>query len=297
MKPVLFHSVVLLVLLSAYISECEEKKSGSAIAGKTPMVEVPAGWFKMGSNDSGDDEKNLHNVYLDGFMIDKYETTASQYAEFLNSEGNAGKYLAQNGYNCDSCTIMYEGVEEKYYKNVPGKQLEQKRTVQKFKARKGFENKPANYVNWYGADAYCRWVGKRLPTEAEWEKAARGTDGRKYPWGNKEPGNNHALAVYDFDGHEERVSDLQEVNSLSEGKSPYGAYHMAGNMWEWVNDWYDGSYYRKGEVENPKGPSNGSFRVLRGGSWFNNMYVIRTSFRYNFSPFFTYFNYGFRCSQ
>lgn len=199
-----------------------------------PMVSIQAGNFAMGSNEYGD-EKPVHTVSLGECAMDKYEVTAWQFAKFLSKSGNQEqKYMKE-----DESTVA--------------------KTGEKYRARSGYENHPVNNVSWYGADTYCRWVVKRLPTEAEWEKAARGTDTRKYPWGNEEPSSKKA--VYDSS-----IDELSAVDSYPDGVSPYGLHHMAGNVWEWTADWYDSDYYKKSPSFNPKGPSSGESRVLRGGS-------------------------------
>lgn len=255
-----------------------KKKAAPGGFEKTPLVKVPEGFFRRGSNDY-DEEKPPHDVYLDEFFIEKYEVSVAQFVAFLNAKCQGDTAAAEKyvGVNDSDGTIMY--------------------AKGRFMARSGFENRPVNEVSWFGADAYCKWIGRRLPTEAEWEKAARGTDGRKYPWGNNDPGNNHNLAVYDYKDHDDKFSDMKPVDSLPEGASPYGAHHMAGNVWEWVADWYDGDYCQKNVIENPKGPASEILRVLRGGSWGRDAHSIRAAYRDNGTPGNRDYNVGCRCAQ
>jgi formylglycine-generating enzyme required for sulfatase activity len=263
----------------------QEKSSGRSSSQTTssgdispaPLVSVPEGWFIMGDDNGEDDEKPAHRVWLDAYQIEKYEVSATQFAVFLNSVKDLEKFIQYIEFNCSDCTVMYGN--GRYF------------------ARQGYETRPANYVSWYGADAYCRYVGRRLPTEAEWEKAARGEDGRKYPWGNEEPDNNHKLEVYDYENHIESWTDMKAVDSLSAGKSPYGAHHMAGNVWEWVADWYAMDYYKQNIIRNPKGASSGEYRLIKGSSWSLMASSLRSAPRNYHSPEARYSVNGCRCAK
>ena len=226
------------------------------------MVLVRAGEFTMGSNDR-DDEQPVHKVSLDAFYIDKYELTTSRYAKFLSqTKRDDPQYW-------NDVTLASDG------------------------------DRPVIGVTWHDADAYCRSVGKRLPTEAEWEKAARGTDGLIYPWGNERPTQNHANhGKPSWNGY----TTLTMVGHHNAGASPYGIHDMAGNAWEWVADWYDENYYKNSPYKNipsrnPKGPSDGTQRGLRGGSWVIDPEFLRSANRYRLTPDIRHYSIGFRCAQ
>jgi formylglycine-generating enzyme required for sulfatase activity len=223
------------------------------------MVLVPAGEFTMGSPAGDADEQPAHRVLVDSFFMDKYEVTVRQYGVFLQEAGG----------------------------DRPSEWKTMNKTAN--------QNRPVMGVDWADAVRYCKWAGKRLPTEAEWEKAARGTDGRLYPWGNDPPTSLHAN--FGKTGSNDHGS-LAPVGTLEHGKSPYGIYDMAGNVWEWVSDWYDDAYYKNSPPQNPVGPSMGGFKVIRGGSWASGPRNLRSADRYWDPPSFRslYFP-GFRCAK
>lgn len=251
------------------------------------MVLVPAGTFMMGSLEgdynAGPDELPQHEVTLSAFYLDKYEVNVAQFAAFLTAlggyEGLCGTF---------DCGLPRQRAGFTSYLIEEGEGNEARRFV----ALEGFEKYPANHVSWYGASAYCQWVGGRLPTEAEWEYGARGTDGRLYPWGDEPP--NQFLAVFSS----ESFQDLKPVDALPDGASPFGALAMAGSMWEWVSDWYDDDYYAISPAENPTGPNAGSEKVARGGAWPNNNRAdrVRTANRSANPPNFVSSAVGFRCA-
>jgi formylglycine-generating enzyme required for sulfatase activity len=230
--------------------------SGQPVEGE--MALVPAGEFTMGSTTGDADEQPAHLVHVDAFLIDIYEVTVRRYAAFLKAtEGNSPS---------DWKTV-----------NQPA-----------------YQKRPVANVEWAEAAAFCKWAGKRLPTEAEWEKAARGTDGRLYPWGNDPPTPRHAH--YRKTGSHNHGS-LAPVGTLEVGKSPYGLYDMAGNVWEWVSDWYTDDYYKNSPLQNPTGPSSGESKVLRGGSWDSSPQQLRSTLRYFHRSAHRHKDYGFRCAK
>lgn len=223
-----------------------------------PMLIIPGGSFLMGAQETdpsaGFDEVPEHNVTVDTFYLDKFEVTVGQYAAFLNTLGTY-EDACQN-VDCAWPRSLI-GYTSYLLQNEDGDQ----RT---YEAMEGFDNYPINHISWYGADSYCQAMGARLPTEAEWEYAARGDDGRIYPWGNDPP--DETRAVY----FSSTYNDLKPVDALPDGASPFGIYGMAGSMWEWVSDWYDPNYYSSSPVDNPTGPADGEGKVVRGGAWPNN---------------------------
>jgi len=225
------------------------------------MVEIPAGEFAMGSDGvrALEDEHPVHRVWIDTFSIDLYEVATSQYAEFL---------------------AVTQRLPPWQWDKVDLSQL---------------GDRPVIGVDWLDAVAYCRWKGKRLPTEAEWEKSARGTDGRFYPWGNQLP--QEGLANFALGARFSYGQVLMPVQSYEQGKSPYGLYHMAGNVWEWVQDWYATNYYEISLERNPQGPKEGQFKVLRGGSWSDLPKYLLTYGRFKLPPDTRNSYTGFRCAK
>ncbi len=237
------------------------------------MLLVPAGEFLMGSDSWSGSEQPAHTVYLDGFYIDQFEVSNAAFAEFLNEVGN-----------------QIEGVAGKaHWVEESDPDLRIHRLDGIWQPDEGWENHPMNEVTWFGAASFCEWREARLPSEAEWEKAARGTDGRTYPWGEAEP----TCKMANFSGC---FYDSVPIDSYPEWVSPYGVYNMAGNVHEWTNDWYGEDYYANSPTENPTGPENGDYKVFRGASWFNANFQTRTTYRYPKLPVLTYKANGFRCA-
>ena len=222
-----------------------------------PMMLVPAGEFTMGSDKGDDDEQPVHRVFLDSFYMDKFEVTNGRFAKFV------------------------EAIQSEPPWGFADKETPVVRS-----------DRPVRWVNWMEAFGYCLWAGKRLPTEAEWEKAARGTDGRVYPWGSDQPTPIHAVF-----GLKEGADMVAPIGNRDKGKSPYGIHDLAGNLYEWVADWYDEQFYTKNPAINPRGAVEGTAKVQRGGSYINNPYRLRSSFRSKGDPTEHDPNVGFRCTE
>ncbi len=236
-------------------------EEGNGELSDVPMVLIPAGEFPMGSMQGSANAKRAEGpqrmVYLDAYDMDVYEVTTKYYAKFLEVTHMPAP-------------LAWSQVDL---------------------AKHG--DRPVVGVTWDEASAYCKWVGKRLPTEAEWEKAARGTDGRSYPWGNEVPTSDRATLTKHWEGYDTPTP----VGSLEGGKSPYGLYDMAGNVMEWVSDWYDQRYYDTAPAKNPKGPETGKAGVVRGGGWGFLPTDARSARRIYPSRDTQCRNIGFRCAK
>jgi len=272
----------------------------SAISSEIPedMVMIPAGEFLMGSPDDGvsyDDERPQRKVFVGSFRIDRHEVTNARYKQFVDTTGQPAP-----SHQKPKLTLWVHSAP------LPGS-----------------EQYPVVNVSWEDADAYCRWQGKRLPTEAEWEKAARGTDGRRYPWGNDwvftransasywagrtvEFKNGEEWKAFWMTGDGARIAHEQGLNgevltlpvgSFPDGASPYGLVDMAGNVSEWVQDWYEPYSYLNAPLSDPQGPNGQLLKVVRGGSWLKPARNLRTSDRDYGYPADRASGIGFRCAK
>ncbi|GIW23240.1 MAG: hypothetical protein KatS3mg068_2247 [Candidatus Sericytochromatia bacterium] len=249
------------------------------------MIYIPKTEFIMGKNETDKDYNPAHKVILSPFYIDRTEVTNKQFKEFIDADGytncqtngfwsDEGKNFALQNNLCNS------NARPSYWNDT----------------RFNKDNQPVVGISWYEAEAYARFKGKRLPTEAEWELAARGTNEREYPWGNDSPSesNKKANGFFGELGKGDGFEFLSEVAYYTSGDSPYGLKDMSGNAYEWVNDWYSKDYYSNSPLENPKGPNFGGTKVLRGGSWYNHPYFnndsnkllnsMKTYYRFASSP-------------
>mgnify|MGYP001157811964 CR=1 FL=1 len=226
----------------------------SPVDGMT-QVFVPAGEFQMGTNEkNAQKNRPVHVVTLSAFWVDQTEVTNAMYALCVAAK---------------KCPLPAPGQNPFYGKSK-------------------YNDYPVVYVTWNAADAYCHWAGGRLPTEAEWEKAARGTDGRVYPWGDDPP--DESRTNFDLNLDAPLPADRYPL-----GASPYGALNMAGNVREWVADWFHQYYYIVSPSENPQGPPSGELKSLRGGSYLDGYSEIRTFNRFEHHPASPGINRGFRC--
>jgi sulfatase modifying factor 1 len=264
-------TATLVVLSTAFSPSAGGADLPKAIIDKNgaPLVLIPAGPFPMGvpkgDRDGGRDEYPNHEVWLDAYSIEKFEVTNSRYRDFVRATGHRPpQHPKDPSRNLWQGTVMPESIADR----------------------------PVINVDWFDAEAYCKWAGRRLPTEAEWEKAARGTDDRRFPWGNVEPTHKHL----NFNQRWQGEKTLMPVGSYEAGKSPYGVYDMAGNVWEWVADWYDAYYYEKSPARNPKGPATGTHKVLRSSGWEVETPLVRSVTRVMSDPLNRNHSTGFRCA-
>lgn len=230
---------------------------------------IPAGDFKMGCDSANPQEAcqpnelPLHSVYLDAYQVHKYEVTNAQYAQCVGRGA------------CSAPATLTSYTRPAYY------------------GEPAFDDYPVIYVDWYQASAYCAATGGALPSEAQWEKAARGSqDTRMFPWGDARPTcglvNGYVDNIY-------CVTDTAPGSSRAEGFSPYGVMNMSGNVWEWTNDWLDEGYYAVSPQQNPTGPLNGTHKVVRGGGWDRPWEQLRVDYRHRDVPGSSYSSVGFRC--
>ena len=274
MKTALLYCII---LFAVCIASAKEKVPLILTQLDTPagVVTIPAGWFQMGSSSKENKggyttEQPLHRVFLSTYQIDRYEVSNIQYSQFI----------------------------KKTHRMPP---VYWKESI--FPTE--IANHPVAGVSWFDANDFCHSDGKRLPTEAEWEKAARGESEINYPWGNQSA--SPALANF---GKQLRNSNLPiemildkfypplvNVNEFPEGKSPYGVYQMGGNVMEWVADWWNPEYYLQSPDHNPSGPLKGEHKVIRGGSWNDDPLALRTATRTGIEPHTKTFTIGFRCSN
>ncbi len=279
------------VLLAASVSltqAADVKPEGAAPA--ADMALIPGGDFTMGSAGSKDTPPNetpRHAVNVSPFYIDRYEVTNGSFAAFLNAvkkddfeKKRKTWVINRNDLNDDPSTVWWPTeitLEKGAYRAVPGS-----------------EKYPVLSVSWYAADAYCRWAGKRLPTEAEWEKAARGgLDNKDYPWGDRLP---TAGIIFSRLWMNNFYPAPTEVTAGSYPNG-FGLYDMAGNVAEWCSDWYDPDYYGRSPRNNPKGPERGTQKVVRGGSWASDAKSVRAGFRSFSLPEAMNTGVGFRCAE
>lgn len=227
------------------------------------MVVIPAGEFLMGSEGGYPNERPVHAVFVETFALSQYPVINAQYEGFVRETGHRVPYLDDPRAESDNWDR-----EQHTYPLGRGEH-------------------PVVLVSWRDAQAYCEWASGRLPTEAEWEKAARGgLEGKLYPWGDDiDP----SLTNYDT-----RTGTTPIGSYPANG---YGLYDMAGNVWEWVADWYDSKYYQRSPSSNPLGPEQGTVRVLRGGAWLLFSQFCRAAYRFRNSPDFRFNLIGFRLAQ
>jgi formylglycine-generating enzyme required for sulfatase activity len=249
---------VLVGIVAGVVFYALRMRSRTEIVGRdgAPAAVIPTGTFIMGD----DEESPRREIFVDAFYLDRYEVTVARYAAFMKDTGNL-------------------------------KPPDEWETVD----LKNGGDLPVVGVNWQDASGYCHWAGKRLPTEAEWEKAARGNDERKYPWGNDPPTAERARYGKPYENPVYR-DGVARVGSHANDRSPFGIFDLAGNVTEWVADWFSESF-PEGDVRNPKGPDSGSGKVLRGASWYEPAERLGVTKRWHANPSTRNEGIGFRCAR
>jgi formylglycine-generating enzyme required for sulfatase activity len=318
MKAKFFSGSIILMLISSFLFSCgansEYVAPGEPVTrvrekDGMEMIYIPAGEFTMGSSffetvkfSSNKlflfpDQRPKHEVYLDGYWIDKTEVTVGMFKRFVEETGYKTSAELKGGGK-----PWRDGPKEFEWPVVKGIDWLHPRDVD----TEAENNHPVVQVSWEDAMAYAKWTGVTLPTEAQWEKAARGPDSRKFPWGNEFNGT--YLNYGDFMCPVKRWRDTEfndgyaftaPVGNYPDGASPYGVLDMSGNVWEWVFDWYDEDYYENSPYRNPQGPESGSVRSMRGGSWYDGSPTdwVSCVIRHQNPPDDRYEDVGFRCAS
>jgi len=315
-QPILLFIAILLSTVA-----CEQAPPSPSRAGETRirpaddmvMVYVPTGEFEMGTSWLGSirrafsprdreragfglyvfsNERPRHTVYLDAFWIDQTEVTVAMFRTFVEDTGYETT-AEQQGWGKPWTDRPDE------WPQVNGADWQHPRGL----GSSAVDDHPVTQVSWEDAAAYCAWAGGQLPTEAQWEKACRGTDGRMWPWGNTYDANRLSsceaqcpIERWKDDRYDDGYAFTAPVGSFPDGVSPYGALDMAGNLWEWVADWYADDYYGGSPYENPLGPDSGTVRAMRGGAWYNTDVWVTCSVRHQNPPSDLYDDLGFRCA-
>ena len=272
MKQVLSLGCITLIVCFTYLQPAHAQKESKELGFSKGMRLIPGGFFIMGSNDGPDDEKPKHTLEIRSFFIDVLPVSNADFAQFLNHQGLQNKR------------------GESFYDYLDGDARIHRMNSQ-WQADLGYASHPVNEVTWVGARDYCAWLNKRLPTEAEWEKAARGTDGRKYPWGNAAP--NARLALYGAP-----YNSSAAVDAFPDGASPFGILDMAGNQWEWVSSLYRPYPYK--EDDGRENLDSQAVRSTRGGGHDSSAEEISTTQRGRLlsrNPKAGHHNIGFRCAR
>jgi formylglycine-generating enzyme required for sulfatase activity len=265
----------------------KERKNG----GREAMVKIPGGAFLMGSEQGEPAEKPVHRVVLSPYSLDRYETTNAEFAEFVSASGHVTDAERSGvGWDWDGEWREIKKADWRYPRGP-------KSSIQ------GLDRHPVVQVSWNDANAYCRWHGKRLPSEAQWERAARGDGDRVYPWGSDFPrdgtsyqasyGSDRCCRADEGDGY----LFTAPVGSFSPGRSPFGVEDLAGNVWEWVEDWFDSEFYSRSVSPNPVNGKKAKRKVIRGGGWGNDPDGLRSTLRHANPPDIGLSMVGFRCAR
>jgi formylglycine-generating enzyme required for sulfatase activity len=277
------------------------KQVARAIPGRAgaPMVLVPAGEFIMGSDEGEADEKPVHRVALDAFYLDTHEVTNRLFDAFVRATGYRTTAEREgSAYGLKDGAMAWEQINGAGWRKPEG-------DASVFESNRA--EHPVVSVSWHDADAYCRWAGKRLPTEAEWEYAARAGTRTRYWWGDGHPGSRRVANIADetaeralpgwpaMTGYDDGYVRTAPVGSFE--PNPWGLHDLIGNVWEWVADWHEANYYENSPSRNPAGPSGGVFKVLRGGSWLYVQPFARSASRSNNAPAYRSDLIGFRCAK
>ncbi|MED5580315.1 MAG: formylglycine-generating enzyme family protein [Nitrospinota bacterium] len=285
MRSVKTFVFLLLISSLSYSLVSAEPKVKKSLSDGSFLVFIPSGSFVIGSNNGDGDERPKRQIYVNSFWIDQHELSVGKFARFVIQTRHQTT-AERKGWSWVWDSSLKKG--KGWWRKEKGVNWKKPQGISS--DWKKMPDQPVSHVTWFDADSYCKWAGRELPTEAQWERAARGDEERMFPWGNERNAKNANLK-----GTKDGFDGVSPVGSFPQGASVFGVLDMSGNVWEWVSDWYASTHYQKMKLKNPSGPLKGKKKVIRGASWGSKLLWSRVSNRYSRNRNYRNNKIGFRC--